>query len=701
MKAAAASMTQATSGPTIRANKRLIPPVLAIQLAAAATGALADESGDWPLHGHDSAEQRHSPLDRIHTGNVEQLGLAFEFNDFVVRGRTHRAAEATPIAIDGKLYFTGPWSVVYALDGTTGELLWVYDPGVPGQWARKACCDAVNRGVAVAGDRVYLGTLDGHLDAIDIETGKRVWRTDTLIDRDRAYTITGAPRLAGDRIVIGNGGGDLGVRGYVSAYDHDGDLQWRFFTVPGEGLDEHPEVTQARSTWSPDSLWRYGLGGTAWDSMAYDPDLNLVYVGVGNGSPWPAWLRSPGGGDNLFLSSILALDAATGRMKWHYQTTPGDSWDYAATQHMILTNLVIDGAPRRVIMQAPKNGFFYVLDRRTGELISARAYTDTTWATEIDMATGRPVVSEDASYHDGARSVRPSLFGGHNWQPMSFHPATGLVYVPVLEADMLIRQENETLLPDSINVHARVADAASPAPLDPLLGETRLGQSSRLRAWDPVLQREVWSSLPMPWWGGGVLTTAGGLAVMGSSDGGLWFFDAADGTALRRIETGTAILAAPISYAVEGRQFIAVLAGFGGAAKAFPPNSAPLQYENYERLLVFGLGGGSVDVPSPRGGPQPAERHAQRTFDNSLVAQGRDLYFRHCARCHAYRGEPNGYPNLWNLPAPIYDAFEEIVRLGSMAEAGMPGYSDVLDSRQTTAIREFLLADEARFGEAQ
>lgn len=629
---------------------------------------------------------------------MDRLGLAFEFRDFVVRGRTHRGNEATPLAIDGRLYFTGPWSVVYAIDGATGEFLWRYDPRVPGQWVRKACCDAVNRGVAVLGNRVYVGTLDGYLDALDIDTGKRIWRTDTLTDRGRAYTITGAPRVAGDKILVGNGGGELGVRGYVSAYETDGSLAWRFFTVPGPGDDEHPEVADARKTWSETPAWEFGLGGTAWDSMAWEPSLGLVYVGTGNGSPWPAAVRSPGGGDNLYLSSILAIDAETGRLRWHYQTTPGDSWDYTATQQMILADLEIDGSLRQIVMQAPKNGFFYVLDRATGELLSAAPYTDVNWASRIDAETGRPVLNPVADYSEARTIIRPSLFGAHSWQPMSFSPATGLVYIPVLDSDMEIRAEPRPFVPDSINIGAVVDDARNRSAHDPLVGGRPGPPRSRLVAWDPVRQRESWSSLPGTWWNGGVLSTASGLVVQGAADGGLWFYDAESGEALHRIETGSAILAAPISYMIDGVQYIAVLTGFGGAPKTWPPGSAPLQYENVERLLVFRLDGDDVPLPPARRHAALMPAHPQVTFDAALASRGRTVFIAHCARCHGERGGDNGYPNLWNLPPALYDTLDAIVLDGALSEAGMPAYADVLSTTDVAAIREYLLRDEALFG---
>src|ERR1700716_182349 len=409
-----------------------------------ACGASRGGSGDdreWPLYGRSFAETRFSPLKQIDASNVSTLGLAWEFDDFVVRGRTHRGNEASPLFADGVIYFAGPWSVVYAVDARSGKLIWKYDPQVVGQWARNVCCDVVNRGVALWEGRIYVATLDGYLIALDARNGTVVWRGDTFVDRTTMnYSSTGAPRIAGPNIVIGNSGAEMGARGYVTAYDlKTGNMSWRFFTVPGDpakGPDESPEVTLARRTWSKDSRWDLGGGGTAWDSMVYDPKLDLLYVGVGNGMPHPVWSRRPGGGDNLYLSSIVAVDASTGRMRWYYQTTPADSYDYTATQNMILADLKFGGRMRHVLMQAPKNGFFYVLDRATGELFSANAYTKVTWADRVDVKTGRPVLTSHADYSHETKEIWPSQAGGHNWMPMSYSETAKRVFIPSLEAGM-------------------------------------------------------------------------------------------------------------------------------------------------------------------------------------------------------------------------------------------------------------------------
>ena len=384
------------------------------------------DTANWLSYGRTYDEQRFSPLDQVNRDNVGELGLAWYFDV-----PTQRGMEATPVVVDGRMYVTGSWSIVYALDAATGKELWRYDPKVPKSWAQYACCDVVNRGVAVWEDSVFVGTLDGYLVALDAATGKERWRTDT-IDRQPPYTITGAPRVVNGLVFIGNGGADLGVRGYISAYDaKTGEQRWRFYTVPANPEDgfENEALEKAAQTWTGE-WWKVGGGGTVWDSMAYDPDLGLLYIGVGNGSPWNQRFRSPEGGDNLFLSSIVALRADTGEYVWHYQTTPGDTWDFTATQHMILADLEIGGATRKVLMQAPKNGFFYVLDRTNGELISAAPYVALSWASGIDMATGRPIEVPGARYADGPFILMPSGFGGHNWHPMAFNPKSGLVFLP-------------------------------------------------------------------------------------------------------------------------------------------------------------------------------------------------------------------------------------------------------------------------------
>ena len=657
-------------------------------------------NNDWAYNGLDQKEQRHSLIKKINKSNVSRLGLAWQFNDFVVRGRVHRGNQGTPLVINGKMYFTGPWSVVYAVDAKTGAELWTYDPEVEGRWARKACCDVNNKGVAIKDGVLYVGVVDGYLDAVDLNTGERIWRTDTLPDRSKSYTVTGAPRIAGENIVIGNGGADMDARGYLSAYNlKTGKLAWRFFMVPGDPKlgDEHPELTMARETWGEDSRWDLGGGGTVYDSIVYDPELNLVYAGTSNGVPHPSWLRDPTEGDNLFLSSIVAIDATTGRMKWHYQTTPADSWDFGSTQNMILADMEIKGKKRKIIMQAPKNGFFYVLDRADGELLSAEPFSIVTWADKIDMKTGRPVLNPELDYRKSPKIIWPSVSGAHNWQPMAYSPKTKLAYIPVLEGPMkYVGFDSVEYLPDSLN------EGKGPPLMPPfekedehLIGKHKPLEQSILRAWDPVTQKTVWESEPQTWWSGGVLSTAGDLIFQGAVDGVFRVFDADNGKVLKTIDTGVAMLAPPMTYKIDGIQYVAVLAGLGGSESAYyPKRSAARKYENPETLFVFKLDGKAVVKPELRRIPEkqpvpplPAKISAERM----VFAEGQ--FFHHCARCHSYRGSKGSYPDLWNMSPATHESFYDILLEGTNSYGGMASFSDVLSRQQAEAIYAYLRTD--------
>ncbi|MFQ5699605.1 MAG: PQQ-dependent dehydrogenase, methanol/ethanol family [Myxococcota bacterium] len=587
--------------------------------------AASREPGSWLAHGRTWSEQRFSPLREIDASNVSRLGLAWAYETGTLRG-----LEATPIVVDGVMYATGSWSIVFALDAATGRELWRYDPHVPGEAGRKACCDVVNRGVAVWKGRVFEGTLDGRLIALDAATGKLLWQVQT-VDPSRAYTITGAPRVVGDRVIIGNGGAEFGVRGYFGAYDVEtGELRWRFYVVPAgpDGPFEQPELERAAGTWSRDSLWESGLGGTAWDSFAYDPELDLLYVGTGNASVYERERRSPGGGDNLFLATILAVRPETGELVWYYQTTPGESWDYTATQHMILADLQIAGRLRRVLMQAPKNGFFYVLDRASGDLISAAPYVPTNWASRIDLETGRPVETGKASWHDRRAFVTPGPRGGHNWHPMSYSPETGLVYVPTISSvHPFIPDPDFHYAEGRFNTaedYTELAELASGPPF-------RFCSPTQLLAWDPVHQREAWrvdheSALPA-----GVLSTAGGLVFQGTAEQ-LVAYDARTGDELWRGPTGVGVIAPPIAYRLGDEEYIAVLAGVGGTAGM---HYTETRYENRGRVLAFKLGGAATLPPAP-----PRRRRSvdvpRISLDPERIGRGRELYSVHCARCHNF-----------------------------------------------------------------
>ncbi len=643
--------------------------------------------GNWLAHGRTFSEQRFSPLKKINDQNVGQLGLAWHYKLDIDRG-----VEATPIVVDGVMYTTGAFSFVYALDVRSGKLLWKYDPKVNREFAFHACCDVVNRGVAVLEGKVYIATLDGFLDALDAATGKRVWRVDTLIDRARPYTITGAPRIAGKNIVIGNAGGEFGVRGYVTAYEaKTGKQSWRFFTVPGDPKKpyESKALEMAAKTWKGDKYWEYGGGGTVWDSMAYDPELNLLYLGVGNGSPWSSYVRSPGGGDNLFLSSIVAVNASTGAYVWHYQTTPGDKYDFTATQHMILADLNISGQTRKVLMQAPKNGFFYVLDRKTGQFISAEKYVMVTWATGVDPKTGRP--AEDATVADYSKEVKmimPSPFGGHNWHPMSFSPLTGLVYLPT--QDLAFPYSNDpNYKPGKRGFN--VAQLPIPNPEDEATVKQMVeGSTGNLLAWNPVTQKAAWKVNYQHPLNGGVLSTAGNLVFIGTTDGRVIAYSADKGQPLWEVPAQTGIIAPPITYSVDGEQYVTVMAGWGGVLGVVGGDvAAAAKVKSHARVLTFKLGGKEVLPPLPPDAPIPEPPPLAASAE--VIQGGRMLYTAYCATCHGGAAVGGGVlSDLRHLNQNKHEAFVSIVQ-GGIVSKGMPSYAGVLKDDEIKAIQAFII----------
>jgi len=648
------------------------------------------EPGNWMSHGRTYDEQRFSPLKQISDANVGQLGLAWSHKLDVDRG-----VEATPIVVDGVMYTTGAKSIVYALDAASGKLLWKFDPQVPGIRLSEGCCDVVNRGVAVWQGKVYVGAFDGRLLALDARTGRKLWETDTVIDHTRSYSITGAPRVVKGKVLIGNGGAEFGVRGYVSAYDADtGKLAWRFYTVPGDPAkpDENPAMTLARKTWFGDQYWKQGGGGTVWDSMAYDPELDLLYIGTGNASFWNRKARSEGKGDNLFVSSIVALRPDTGQYVWHYQVTPGDMWDYTATQHMILAELPIQGKPRKVLMQAPKNGFFYVLDRATGELLSAEKYAPATWASHIDMATGRPVVDDKAAnYLDSPKVVSPGFIGAHNWQPMSFNPATRLVYLPVQEtAALLAASPNPQRSPHKsvVNLGLDVPDV----PEDPaIVKQIADSYKGRLVAWDPVQQKAVWNQEYRTIYNGGTLSTAGNLVFQGTADGRVVAYAADTGRKLWESPANTGVMAGPVTYQVKGEQYVSFMAGWGGT---FPLLLGPLaqnaRVKPEARVLTYKLGG-QASLPPPRLAAQPLPTPPTVPTGADLKA-GRTLFNAYCAGCHGLNAVSGGViPDLRYLSASTRSQFKEIVLHGQRSPKGMPPFASILKPEDADAIHHYLI----------
>ncbi|MEX2124908.1 MAG: PQQ-dependent dehydrogenase, methanol/ethanol family [Woeseia sp.] len=651
-----------------------------------------NEPGNWMSHGRTYSEQRFSPLDHVNVGTVDRLGLAWYYDL-----DTRRGQEATPLVIDGVMYSTSAWSKVQALEAATGKLLWQYDPEVPGEWVVHACCDVVNRGVAAWQGRVFFGTLDGRLISLDAETGEVVWETLT-IDRAFPYTITGAPRIVNGQVIIGNAGAEFGVRGYVSAYDAEsGGLTWRFYTVPGnpaDPLDNNIHRMTAR-TWTGD-WWKYGGGGTVWDSMAYDPELKLLYIGVGNGSPWDRDIRSPGGGDNLFLSSIVALRPDTGEYVWHYQTTPGDQWDYTATQHMILADMEIHGRTRKVLMQAPKNGFFYVIDRETGELLSAAPFVPVNWASHIDLQTRRPVEDANARYRTAGKPwlASPGPLGAHNWHPMAFNPDTGFVYIPAQEVPFPYAAEDDyTSREFALNLGIDLAAAALPD--DPeIKAQVRSSLRGHLAAWDPVQQEEVWRVQHAGPWNGGVLTTAGGLVFQGNAAGSLAAYDAATGEVLWSHAAQTGIIAPPMTFAVDGVQFIAVVAGWGGAFPLLAGELADIsgKQQNRSRILAFRLDGGQ-SLPEIAAMASSVAVPAPPFADDETVSHGKAVYQRFCLGCHGDTAVSGGLlPDLRrSAAAASSEIWSAVVLGGTLSTGGMAGYADAITPAEAEAIRGYVL----------
>ena len=650
-----------------------------------------NEPGNWMSQGRTYSEQRFSPLDKVNTGNVGSLGLAWSFEL-----STNRAVEATPIVVDGVMYVTSSWSLVYALDAKTGALKWKYDPKVPRETGFHACCDVVNRGVAVWGDKVYVATLDGRLVALDAKTGAVAWSVVT-VDQTQPYTITMAPRVVKGKVIVGNSGSEYGVRGYMSAYDADtGKLVWRFYTVPGDPSKpfENKAMEMAAKTWKG-QWWKFGGGGSPWDPVSYDPESNLLYFGTGNGLPWDEKTRSPGGGDNLFLSSIIAVNADTGAYVWHYQATPGDSWDYDSTQTLTLADLTINGAPRKVLMQANKNGFMYVLDRLTGKLISAKNFVPVTWAKGIDPATGRPIEIGDPRYTKAPSVIFPSSFGAHNWQPMSFSPKTGLIYIPGQEVpgaygtdDKFAFDPGQWNTATDTKLNSLPPDAKARAAM-------RNSMRGELIAWDPVSQKEVWRATHNDPWNGGTLATAGNLVFQGTANGHFNAYDAANGKTLWTTDTYTATLAGPISYSVDGEQYVAVGAGFGSvfylvAGFAVDKLGTP----DNGRILVYKLGGRAT-LPKPNLTRIDMPKPPTATASSDIVTAGHAKFNRYCLVCHGYNAISGGViPDLRYSPLIGSAAgFTDVVLGGSRAGAGMVSFAKVLKEEDTEAIRAYVITE--------
>jgi quinohemoprotein ethanol dehydrogenase len=648
------------------------------------------DSANWLTYGRTYSEQRFSPLRQISDSTIAKLGLVWSHELPTTRG-----VEATPIVVDGIIYTTSTWSVAYAYDAISGRELWTYDPKVDRSRARTICCDAVNRGLALYRGKLYLATLDGRLIAIDARTGRPVWDVET-IDPSQPYAITGAPRIAKGRVLIGNAGAEFGVRGYVSAFDAEtGKLAWRVFAVPGDPAKgfESKALEEAAKTWHGE-YWKAGGGGTAWDPIVYDPELDLVYFGTGNGTAWYRDLRSPGGGDNLYLASILAVRAQDGAYAWHYQVTPGDNWDFDAAQPLMLADLTVGGRARKVIMQASKNGFFYVLDRANGRVISATPFVDgITWATRVDTATGRPVESPSAYAGMKAVLVSPDPEGAHNWQPMAFDQKRGVVYFNARHSATRVHAPNAKWVNDVTNrnmgddpryegeLNAQAASA--PAPRGELL------------AWNAVDGRALWRvALPVVQ-SGGVLATAGNLVFHGRSDGMFTAYRAADGAPLWNFDAGTGVMAAPVTYLANGVQYVTVMVGWGGTqGLANPRNHGPMK-PGFGRILTFAIGATAKLSPTPYGHMGPPVPAITLDTTPAAVREGAILYRTYCRFCHGLNVIAGPLPDLRYATADVHRQFDAIVRGGARKALGMPSFGDDLDASQVRAIEAYVLSRAA------
>lgn len=675
--------------------------VLAIAAFAVGTGATAPGEGpspamrlhdggggdDWPGFGRTYGEQHYSPLQEINRDTVGRLGLAWSLD--LPEGNP----VAAPIAVGGVLYVATGYTKVRAIDPVAGKELWSYDARVAAQPAAgvKMRNGWGIRGLAWWGGRLFVGTQDGRLIALDAATGKVAWSAMT-VGVDDVRFISGAPRVFDGKVIIGHGGADVGAaRGYVTAYDTaTGKQLWRFYTVPGNPADGFEDDTQKMiaRTWTGE-WWRFGGGGTVWNAMTYDPETDTIFLGTGNGGSWNQKIRSPGGGDNLFLCSIVALDAKTGKYKWHYQVNPGETWDYNAAMDMELADLMIDGKPRKVLMQAPKNGFFYVIDRITGKLISAEPFAKVTWASRIDIATGRPVETPGARYPDGSTfDLWPSPEGAHNWLPMAYSPQSRLVYIPTLEigatySDKGIDLKSWRWVPGGNNENG----------VNLGLDLDRIGQSA-LVAWDPVKQKAVWRVPTAGVWSGGAMATAGGLVFQGQVDGRFVAYDAREGKPAWSFVATSVVLAPPITYRAGDHQYVTVLSGNGSSGAMFGAPSARAGWEarsQPRRILTFMLGGKATLPAAPPPFVPVAVDDSDYRADPVLAQAGNTVYHHQCHICHGVGAVAAGIgPDLRTSPLPqSAEAFDTVVRHGALMERGMPRF-DQLSDAQTSALRQYV-----------
>ncbi|MGR8948027.1 MAG: PQQ-dependent dehydrogenase, methanol/ethanol family [Gammaproteobacteria bacterium] len=637
----------------------------------AALAAVGDGS-NWLAYGRNYSEQRFSPLDQINHQNVGRLGI-----DWVLELPTDKSLLATPLVVDGVIYFTGSFSKTRAVDAKTGRILWEYDPeSIKHAGDRLRIMWDQNKGPAYWDGKLIISTIDGRLVGLDAKTGKKVWETMT-IDPRRAYYITGAPKVFKGKVIIGNGGTEQeAARGYVTAYDaHTGEQVWRFWVVPGNPADgfENDAMKMAAETWTG-NWWEHGGGGNTWNGITYDPEFDQLLIGTGNGSPWNQKIRSPGGGDNLFLCSIVALDADTGDYKWHYQTVPGETWDYNSNMDIVLTDLKVGEQTVKALLHAPKNGFFYVINRENGALLSAEKLGKATWASHVDLKTGRPVEVAGARYEDGEELVWPSPFGVHSWHAMSYNPMTGLVYIPTIEMPALFKEtgiDHKTWQSPSFRASVGVDFGTEDTPAD--------YGTAALVAWDPLTHKKVWRHELPPQWNPGTMTTAGNLVFQGRADGNFVAYNAVNGAKLWAINLGSGISAPPVTYSVDGKQYVSLLVGWGGAGLIAGSLAAQHGWKykvHPRRLYTFAL---DSKLPVP---PSPPPAYAQPVdppdfnIDPKLVSRGQALFSESCFLCHGGGAVSGGNaPDLRESPIALSkEAFVDVVVNGALNANGMPRF---------------------------
>ncbi len=683
--------------------KKVFPPgwVDAARLARA-----SQAPGEWYTVGRDAGETHYSPLDAINDRNVARLGFAWQYRLGMQRG-----LEATPIVVDGIMYTSGPWGHVYALNATTGNPLWTYDPRVPGGYGKYACCDVVNRGIAVWKGRVYVASLDGYLHAIDARTGRGVWRVNTLPPHgpEAHYFVTGAPIVAGNVVIIGYGGADFkGNRGSISAYSLDtGTFRWRFYTVPRSpklGPQDQPQLREAVKTWPSRYDWSMGAGGAVWGGLAYDPKLRLVYFGTANAAPYHGAMDPAKYGDELYVASIIAVHAATGRIAWHYQEVPAEGWDYDTCNPLVLTQMMVKGRRRQIIMQASKDGFLYVLDRATGEFLAGKPFTYVNWTKGLDPLTHRPIVRRSLDWTHAPALIWPGATGAHSWQPMSWDPKTGLLYIPVIDSPMVYvntAHRRAGLIEGNFDLAFFFPQDYSPKDLESLYGRLpSLHDLARggpppvsrgfIRALDPTTGKIVWQRETASIWDGGILATGGNLVLQGDAHGYLNVYAADTGKLLKRVDVGTSLMAAPMTYRVGGVQYVSVMAGYGGGLlfEPFPKASAAYRYGNEDRIVAFRLGGGTTPKPLPfHEAALPVL--PPRTGAARVIARGEVLYNRYCSRCHTFGRAL--LPDLRRAQPALSPAFYEIVLNGADQVNGMGRFDDSLTRTDAEAIQAYLI----------